>query len=266
MTTRREGLVQRFSPNISLLFTEYPLADRFCAARDCGFTAVEFWPWEDQSIIKKQVSATGLAVSILNVNPGPEGSHGELANPEATDWWRSELMAATNFARDVGCTTVNALTGNRMGKYPLDRQLDTAAANLAAGLEAIEGSGIDLVLEPLGPDRPTYLTRRVSDVVALREAAGNPDSLGLLFDVYHLYQTELREISEIFCETKNIVKHVQIADVPGRHQPGTGDIDWTACRRAVESSGYGGWIGLEFIPVGHDTASAIEDALTAWGS
>jgi len=255
--------MSRLSPNISLLFTEHQFSDRFKAAQDHGFEAIEFWPWEDQSVIRKQVAVTGLSVSVLNVNPGPPGSHGELANPDATQWWQDELVMATKFALDIGCTTINALTGNRLQKYSLDDQLSTAAANLAEGLARMDGSGIDLVLEPLGPDRPGYLTRTVADAAKLRKAAGDPPTLMLLFDFYHLYQTESQDVAELFVETVDFIKHVQIADVPGRHQPGSGCIDWAACRRAVDIAGYPGWIGLEYAPT-ENTADSLAQALTQW--
>lgn len=134
------------SPNLSLLWTELPFAERFRRARDHGFAAVEFWPWEDPAAVRREIAATGLAVSVLNAHPGPAGSHGQLADPEAVDWWQKALVSAVRLAQDVGCTTVNALTGNRIEKFTAAEQLETAARNLATGLERIDGNGVDLVL------------------------------------------------------------------------------------------------------------------------
>ncbi|MFF3332777.1 hydroxypyruvate isomerase family protein [Streptomyces sp. NPDC002888] len=252
------------SPNLSLLWTELPLAERFRAARDHGFAAVEFWPWEDPAVVRREIAATGLAVSVLNVHPGPAGSHGQLANPDAVDWWQKALVSAVRLAQDVGCTTVNALTGNRIEKFTAAEQLETAARNLATGLERIEGNGVDLVLEPLGPDRPDYLTRTVDDATTLRRAAGDPPRLKLLFDFYHLHQTESQPVAEVFREAVGVTKHIQVADVPGRHEPGHGEIDWTACRAAVDESGYDGWIGLEYAPSA-DTELSLLQAVQIWG-
>ncbi|OZF00759.1 hydroxypyruvate isomerase family protein [Rhodococcoides fascians] len=253
------------SPNLSLLWQELPFAERFHAARDRGFEAIEFWPWEDHAVVATKVEELGLHVSILNVDPGPAGAHGQLANPDATEWWQNKLDTAVEFARRVGCTTINTLVGNRLAAYSQARQLETAARNLAEAAERIDGSGVDMVIEPLSEDRPTYLTRTVRDARALMQAAGSPESLHLLFDFYHLAQTEEDSIERVFVDAQSMTKHVQLADFPGRHEPGSGTIAWSECRRAIDNSTYTGWIGLEFSP-----STTTEDALDrfdqAWKS
>ncbi|QKZ17295.1 hydroxypyruvate isomerase family protein [Streptomyces chartreusis] len=249
---------------MSLLWPELTFGERFHAARDHGFSAVEFWPWEDPHVIRREISATGLVVSVLNVDPGPDGSNGKLADPEAVEWWQEALASAIRLAQDVGCTTVNALTGNRIAKFSMAEQLETAARNLATGLDRIDGVGVDLVLEPLGPDRPDYLTRTVEDARQLCRAAGDPPHLGILFDFYHLHQTESRPVSEVYRDAAALTKHIQVADVPGRHEPGHGEINWARCRRAVEASDYDGWIGLEYVPSA-DTATSLMRIAQVWG-
>ncbi len=256
--------MNRISVNISLLWTDRPFAHRFAAAVDSGFEWVEFWPWEDSDVIRREISRTGLSVSVLNVYPGPTGSHGQLSNPDATEWWQTALDEAVSLASDLGCTTVNALTGNRMHSVPLGTQLETAATNLARGLDRMDGTDIDLVLEPLGPDRAHYLTRTVADAVAMMAAAGNPHRLKLLFDFYHLAQTETGSVARVFRDSVSIIKHVQVADTPGRHEPGSGDIDWLACRTALIESRYSGTIGFEYEPL-RDTAESLQTSSRWWG-
>lgn len=248
------------SVNISTLYQDIPFSDRFQAAKDDGFAAIEFWPGEDLGVISRQVQLHDLTVSVLNINPGPDGSHGELSNPDAVDWWQSALDEAVAFARDINCQTLCALTGNRDERIPLELQLSTAAQNLARGLERVAGKDLDLVLEPISPDRPTYLTRTVEDARRIHGAAGAPARLGLLFDAYHLYATESVSMEELLLENSGWTKHIQLADRPGRFQPGTGDIDWPAFMRGVHESGYDGWITYE----GYARDGENEQAISAF--
>lgn len=254
-----------FSPNISLLWPELDFAQRVRAAHEAGYTAVEFWPSSVDDECRRAISRSGMEVVSINVDPGPPGSVGLLADPEARSWWQAELDRTVRFAGEVGCTTVNVLVGNRLPRYDRELQLATAAQNLADGLERIDGSGVDLVLEPLCADREAYLLRTVTDARALHDAAGGPEHLKLLFDFYHLSQTESRPVTDVFGESIDLVKHVQLADVPGRGEPGSGTIDWAAVQSAIEASGYDGHIGLEFVPAG-STEEALLRTHAVWGA
>ncbi len=235
------------SCHVSTQYAELPFAERFAAAARDGFRCVELWAPDDADLVVREVTRHRLAVAVLNLpaGPGPRDV-GRLADPSATEAWRRELLATVSLAVDLGCPAVNVLGGARL---PIGRarQYHVMAANLAWALERLP-DGIDLLLEPLNRrDRPSYVIRSIEDVVELRGMLGDPPRLRLLFDAYHLHQGT-HDLTELFWRWQHLVGHVQIADVPGRGEPGSGEIDFPAFLAAVQRSTYAGWIGLEYVP------------------
>jgi hydroxypyruvate isomerase len=239
------------SCNVSMMYTELPFAKRFEAAASDGFRCVELWTapgTDDARVAIDAVRQWGLAVSVVNVNPGPApNDFGQLGNPDRIGWWRTEFLRTAEFATVLGCRHINVLAG---GQLPTgrDRQLGTIIANLSWALATVDGRELTLLLEPLnGTDWPCPLIRRTEDVQTIREALSEPSALRLLFDAYHVYQ-EHDDLSEAFRAVVPIVGHVQLADFPGRHEPGTGQVDMTEFVDCIANSGYDGWLGLEYHP------------------
>ena len=246
----------KFSPNLSLLFTELPFVERFEAAAGAGFTAVEFWPYEDDDEARHGAAAGGLPISVINVHPGPEGHHGRMAHADAVDWWRREFDYTVAFAQDIGARCINSLMGTKQEGVDPEANFETARENLTWALAQIAGLDIPLVLEPLDPAaRPNQLLTTSQQVADIRTDLGNPTNLLLLFDAFHLSGTEDRDVAALYRRRHDQVGHVQLADAPGRAEPGTGELDFESLFDALDELGYDGWIGLEYAPTGTTEAS-----------
>jgi hydroxypyruvate isomerase len=240
------------SCNVSIMYTELPFAERFDAAARDGFRCVEFWgaAGPEARSASEAVARLRLAVSVINVDAGPlPDDFGQLGNPDRTGWWREAFVRTADLATEIGCQNINVLAG---GELPVgrDRQLRTIMDNLSWALASPGAGELTLLLEPLnGTDRARPLIRRTEDVQAIRAALGEPASLRLLFDAYHVSQ-EHDDLIAAYREALPTIGHVQLADFPGRHQPGTGQIDFLGFVDCVLGSGYGGWLGLEYAPLG----------------
>jgi len=247
--------VRGFSANVSALYGGTPFEERFATASADGFECVEFWVAEDALRVVETVQGLALSVSQINVDPGPGANDaGHLSDPDATAWWRSKFDASLTLAVALGCPVINVLAGGSAAGDP-HRERRTMLENLQWALGRLEDNPVTLVLEPLNRDeRPHYLLHTIDDVVDVRASLGDPANVKLLFDVYHVYQ-EHDDVVAAFVQHESIVGHVQLADFPGRCEPGAGEIDVAAFVVAVARSGYDGWIGLEFVSQG--TASAL---------
>jgi hydroxypyruvate isomerase len=247
---------------VSTLYGGLPFEERLQAAAADGFDCVEFWGTEDAPHAVESIRALGLSVSLINVDPGPHvDDAGRLSDPAATRWWRSKFAETLALAAAIDCPTINLLTGGSAAGNPR-RELQTMLENLDWALERVNANSITLVLEPLNRrDRPHYLLHTIDEVVVARASLGNPERLKLLFDAYHVYQ-EHDDLVEAFRDHAPIVGHVQLADFPGRSEPGSGQIDVGAFLEAVAGSGYDGWIGLEYESVGLASALAWTRAIS----
>jgi hydroxypyruvate isomerase len=240
----------RFTANVGFLFTELPFLERFAAARDVGFDAVEFaWPTASLAEVRAAVAAAGLRVGQLNMPAGDlaAGERGYPNDPARTDEWREDFGSALRLARDVDCPSINVLAGNAVPGSSRPEQLGFLRFNLSWALARREAR--TLLLEILNPtDTPDYLLTDVDAAVSLIERIGNP-GLKLQFDTYHLASIG-EDVVSLFPRLAPMIGHVQLADFPGRGAPGTGSIDFDAFFAAVARSGYDGCIGLEYLPKG----------------
>jgi hydroxypyruvate isomerase len=240
--------LSRFSANISMLFHELPFLERFAAARRAGFAAVECWfPYEHSTGTLRQVLAdNGLTLVGINTAPGAAGEWGITALPGREDEFSAQVKQAVEFAVELGASSVHvmaALTGG------IPHQLAEAAylENLARAVRIAEGSGVQLLIEPLnGRDRPGYFLRS-SDQAAAIIARSGLTSLKLLFDCYHV-QVEDGDLTMRLRRHWPIVGHIQIAGVPDRGEPDTGEIDYGTVLAETCRLGWSGWIGAEYRP------------------
>ena len=243
----------RFAANVGFLYPELPLERRFAAARDDGFEAVECaWP-ASPNAFAAGVAAAGLRVALLNVAAGDlaAGERGRANDPGAVAAWRDDFLDALRLAARVECPTLNVLAGNEVPHVPLDAQWATLRANLGWALPLAASQGRRVVVELLNPhETPAYLVTDLDTARDLVEplAAGG---LRLQLDTYHVARIGL-DVPSTFADVAPLVGHVQIADAPGRHEPGSGAIDWRAFFTALAAAGYEGAVGLEY----HPSASA----------
>lgn len=259
----------RFAVNVGFLYGEVPLDARFDAARADGFEAVESaWP-QDPAAFAAGVAAAGLRVALLNVAAGDleAGERGHANDPGSVGRWRNDLLAALDLARRVGCPMLNVLAGNDVPGVPADVQWATLRANLAWALPVAGGQGRKLVVEMLNPhDTPAYL---VTDPAAARELVEPLGGAGLRLqlDTYHAARGGL-DVPATCLGLAPLIGHVQVADAPGRHEPGSGEIDWRSFFTALARGGYDGAVGLEYHPATTTRAGLrwLPRAARAWTS
>lgn len=245
----------RWSANLSLLFREHPFPKRFRAAARAGFGAVEFlWPREVEDDLDELVEAkeaAGLEVALFNIDAGdiPAGDRGFAADPERRDWWRQRAGVAFELAGRLGARRLNALVGNE--RPGLSRQAMTLCLleNLGWALPRAEERGLTLLLEPLNRlESPAYLLYRTEMVAQILERLASPH-LKLQLDVYHTARSGEDPLALLQAHAA-LLGHVQIADAPGRHQPGSGQMPWPELLGHLETLDYQGFVGLEYIPQG----------------
>jgi len=250
--------VPRFAANLSMLFTEYPFGERFDRAAAAGFRAVEFlFPYdEDVPAIAAALKRNGLEQILFNLPVGDfaAGERGLAADPARVGEFRDGLARALEIAAALDCRRLNCLVGRANPDLPRETQLATAAENLVYAAEEAVAAGVRLLVEPLNPfDAPGFLLPTTFDALALIDRAGHPN-LVLQFDVYHCQRAE-GNVTHRLREVIDRVGHVQIADSPDRHQPGTGEINFAYVLAALDATDYDGWVSLEYKPLGGTEAS-----------
>jgi hydroxypyruvate isomerase len=243
----------RFCANIGFLFPEVPFPDRFAAAARAGFTGVEFAsPYEYPAAeLRSLLAASGLTQALINSPAGNRaaGERGFACLPERIGTFRDSLDQALDYAVALDCKRVHVMAGMPPKDLPYDTALALYAANLAWAGERALSAGVKLVIEPLNPrDAPGYLLRTQEQGAAIVAAIGH-DRIGLQFDIYHC-QTAQGDMTTRLAALMPVIDHMQLADVPGRHEPGTGEIGWEFVFGRIEELGYAGWIGCEYIPAG----------------
>jgi hydroxypyruvate isomerase len=258
----------RYAANCSLLFTEFPPLERAAAAKAAGFDAVEFWwpfadPVPDAADVEAFVTSVekaGVALVGLNFYAGDLAGPdcGVLSDPSRSAEFRGSVPIAVEIGLRLGTRAFNALYGNRVPGVPPDVQDELATENLlfAAGKAAAIGS--DVLIEPISGPKP-YPLRRVTDVIAVlsRLHAAGAHNTTMLFDIYHL-ATNGEDISAAIAAYADQIGHVQIADSPGRGEPGSGALHISRYLRELRGASYSGWFAMEYKPSGGDTAASLQ--------
>ena len=245
-----------YAANCSLLFTEVELFKRPAAAQAAGFDAIEFWwPWPDQPVppdaeIDRFVAAVrdaGVQLIGLNFFAGnlAGADCGVLSIPARSAEFRDNIAVTMGIGEALGVPAFNALYGNRVDDAGPEQQDDLAAENLLLAAQAAAAIGGTVLLEPISGPKP-YPLRTADDVAAVldRLAASNT---GFLCDLFHLANNG-DDIDTALLAYAHRIAHVQIADHPGRGEPGTGILDLQRYLSTVEANGYSGYVGLEYIP------------------
>lgn len=243
----------KFAANLSMLYPDRPFLARFAAARAAGFDAVEFlFPYEfGYQAIRQQLTEQGLQVVLFNISPGDYavGDRGILSHPQRRADFQRTLQEALTYADQLGSPRIHVMVGNRLPEVTPDAQFNTILENLAWAAPLAAAAGVTLVVEPLNAiDQPRYFIHSTADGMAIVEAVNHPH-VRLQYDVYHAQMTEGNLIATIK-RYLPFIGHMQISDVPGRHEPGTGEINYPAIFAALEQMGYAGYIGLEYHPAG----------------
>ncbi len=245
------------SANLSMLFTELPFMQRFAAAAHAGFSAVEVqfpYAWNARDI-RSQLQEHDLELVLFNLPAGDwdAGDRGIAADWDRREEFRAGIDQAMSYVDMLQPKVVNLLAGASADTDENDLAL---LQNIRLAAEALGEEGITLVIEPVNTiDVPNFALPRAFaalDVIAEIDA----ENVKLQLDIYHALMMEEDPIS-LLQEHIDDIGHIQIADVPGRHQPGTGAVDWRVFFAALDSLGYEGGVGLEYIPEG-DTESSFD--------
>jgi hydroxypyruvate isomerase len=251
----------RFAANLSMLFTEVPLLDRFERAAQAGFAAVEIqFPYEvPAQAIRERLLAHGLELVLHNLPAGDwsAGDRGIACDPARSGEFRAGVPKAIEYATALGVPQLNCLAG-----IP-GRGVDDATArrtfvdNLRFAAAELGRAGLGLLIEPINAyDVPGFWLDRTANAIEVIDAVG-AGNLRLQYDVYHAQRFE-GELAGTIARHIDRIGHVQVADNPGRHEPGTGEINYPFVFAHLDRVGYRGWVGCEYRPAGR-----TEDGL-AW--
>jgi hydroxypyruvate isomerase len=250
----------RYEANLSMLFTELPLLERPAAAAAAGFSAVEFW-WPFPSAVPSDrdvdafvtaITDAGVHLAGLNFFAGdmPGGDRGVVSWPERSAEFRDNVDVTIGIGERLGCRAFNALYGNRVDGVDPSEQDELAAINLGLAGRAAARIGGTVLLEPVS-GAPRYPLRMAADAIAVMDRVGSQSgvhNIGLLCDLYHL-AVNGDDLDKVIDQHGDRVAHVQIADAPGRGEPGTGELNLARYLDDLTARGYSGWVGLEYKPV-----------------
>ena len=241
----------RFAANLSMLFTEHPFLDRFERAARAGFGAVEFlFPYaHTPGEVAARLKGNRLQCVLHNLPAGDwdAGERGIACLPDRIDEFRDGVAKAIEYATALGAPQLNCLAG----KAPLgaDEKMlrQTFVANLKFAAAELKKANLKLLIEPINTyDIPGFFLSRTAQAIAIMDEVGS-DNLFLQYDVYHAQRSE-GELAATMTKHLARIAHVQIADNPGRNEPGSGEINYPFLFAHLARIGYRGFVGCEYKP------------------
>jgi hydroxypyruvate isomerase len=247
----KETQMPRFAANLSMLFTEVPFLDRFERAARAGFEAVEFlFPYAFEAAeIKRRADAAGVRIVLHNLPAGDwdAGERGIACHPDRVEEFRAGVARGVAYAKALGVPQMNCLAGKAPAGASERVLHDTFRDNLRYAASAFDAAGLKLLVEPINNfDIPGFYLNRTRQAIALLDEVGAPNAF-VQYDIYHAQRTEGELAATIEAYLPRIA-HMQLADNPGRHEPGSGEIHWPFLFERIDMLGYAGWIGCEYKP------------------
>ena len=241
----------KLAANLSMLFTEHAFLERFKAAADAGFKAVEFlFPYAfEVNQIKQQLQDNKLQLVLHNLPAGnwEAGERGIACLPERVEEFRQGVDLAIGYARALEVRQVNCLVGIRPADLSITTAQATLVSNLSYAADKLQADGIALLIEPINTfDIPGFFLSGTQQALDLIQATGS-DNIFVQYDIYHMQRMEGELINTIKTNLGKI-RHIQLADNPGRFEPGTGEINYRNIFAALTDMGYQGWVGCEYKP------------------
>lgn len=248
--------VIKFAANISLLFREYPLTDRFAAARDAGFSGVEIHFPYDVPADRLSAAADVAGIEIIQINSSiaaAQGMPGIACRPGLQSAFDQSLSQAREYALQLGVQRINILAGVSMPDERVEC-LATLYRRLVQAGQYFDQDDVSISLESLNVmDNPGYLLSTPAEVANVLETI-QCRNIGMLFDIYHTAMMGLNPVTE-FHKYSQLIHHIQFADVPGRHEPGSGSLEFQQIFQVISDSGYNGWLAAEYNPVNDTNVS-----------
>jgi hydroxypyruvate isomerase len=250
----------KFAANLSFLYQEHAFLDRFVAAARDGFEGVEYlFPYEFAAAeVAAQLREHRLTQVLFNIPAGnwPSGERGIACLPERRAEFRDGVALAIEYARALGCTQLNCLAGRAPANTSLELLQETFVANLQFAAAETAKSGIRLLLEPINTrDVPNFFVSTTAHAEQILAAVGS-SNLFIQYDAYHM-QIMQGDLVPTLERLLPRISHIQIADTPGRHEPGTGEINYAFVLAQLVRLGYRGWVGCEYTPQTNTSAGLI---------
>jgi hydroxypyruvate isomerase len=241
----------KFAANLTMLFGEHEFLDRFKAAADAGFKGVEYlfpYSYEKEQLVER-LTAHGLTQVLHNLPAGDwaKGERGIACQPDRVGEFQDGVETAIEYASTLGCKQVNCLAGITPQKASPDKVRGTFVANLRFAAEKLKSAGVRFVIEPCNTrDIPGFYLSRSQQALDIIDEVGS-DNLSLQYDIYHMQIME-GDLAPTIERNLSKIRHMQVADNPGRNEPGTGEINYPFLFQFIDKLGYGGWIGCEYKP------------------
>jgi hydroxypyruvate isomerase len=241
----------RFSANLSMLFTEHDFLDRFDAAAAAGFKGVEYLGPYDHApeVVAARLKKNGLSQVLFNLPSGnwAGGERGIAVLPDRVEEFRSSVDTAITYAKALGCGQVNCLAGIAPAGVAYAQVEDVFVENLKFAAERLEKAGVKLLIEAINTrDIPGFFLNHTNQALAIIDRVSS-NNLYFQYDIYHMQIME-GDLARTIEANLGRIAHIQIADNPGRHEPGTGEINYPFLYEHIDRIGYSGWIGAEYKP------------------
>ncbi len=241
----------RFAANLTLLFNEVAFLDRFELAAQAGFQAVELqFPYAFAAQdIRQRLEANRLQLVLHNLPAGDwdAGERGIACHPDRVSEFRDGVATAIRYAQALGVHQLNCLAGKAPTGVPDAALRQTLVDNLAYAAQALQKVGMRLLVEPVNTwDIPGFYINRTAQALSVLDEVG-ADNVLLQYDIYHAQRTE-GELAATISQNLARIGHIQLADNPGRHEPGTGEINFAFLFALLDRLGYAGWVGCEYKP------------------
>ena len=247
----------KLAANLTMLYNEVDFLDRFAAAAKDGFKGVEYlFPYAyDKNELADKLKQNGLTQVLHNLPAGDwaAGERGIAANPDRVSEFQDGVGKAIDYATTLGCKQVNCLVGIPPKGADADKVLNTVVSNLKFAADKLQAAGIKLLAEHINTyDIPGFYLNRTAQVLDVFKAVGS-DNLYIQYDIYHMQRME-GELANTIKANLPRIAHMQLADNPGRNEPGTGEINYNFLFKYIDALGYDGWIGCEYKPANGTTA------------
>jgi hydroxypyruvate isomerase len=241
----------RFAANLTMLFTEHPFLDRFEHAAKAGFKAVEFlFPYAfSAEDIKKRLDDNGLQLVLHNLPAGDwdAGERGIACLPDRVEEFRAGVERAIAYATVLGVPQLNCLAGKAPSGIPAEVLRSTLVGNLRFAAAALDKVGLKLLMEPINTfDIPGFYVSGTAQALSILDEVGASNAF-VQYDIYHAQRME-GELGATMQKQLARIGHIQLADNPGRNEPGTGEINYRFLFAHLDRIGYTGWIGCEYKP------------------
>ena len=241
----------KFAANLTMLFTELPFVERFQAAAEAGFQGVEYlFPYDfPAEVLAAELKKHDLTQVLHNLPAGDwaGGERGIAVLPERIEEFRAGVDRAIEYATALGCKQINCLAGIVPAGASQTTAHSTFVDNLRFAAEKLKAVGIRLLIEPINTyDIPGFFLSRTAQALAIIDEVGS-DNLFVQYDIYHAQRME-GELGNTIAKNLPHIAHIQLADNPGRNEPGTGEINYPWLFAHIDRLGYTGWIGCEYKP------------------